>query len=289
MALLDRESTQGQRESTLFDRESTQAHRESTLFDRESTQGHRESTSASTSVGGGVGVATARGTVLGHLALQYAPGDERPARRLLELLGCTLVDNGPDPGRDGFCTVLINGADANYAENLMFLSQMKPEQAAIETAIRSALRPGHPDEDPAVAAYRHSVEAKPESISHIGFRYPRLEDVEAVVAALEAATAPGGELDGRATVVKYRPSPGGASPADDAAVAAAAAASTLFDGTEHLSFAKHWIQCFVRTDLCGFGILAFGSIFEIDFVFDPFFDEPPDFRIRRQSEETAGA
>ena len=47
------------------------------------------------------------------------------------------------------------------------------------------------------------------------------------------------------------------------------------------SFAPYWIQCFVTTDLCGFGILAFGSIFELDFVFEPFFSEPPTFGRRR--------
>ena len=39
------------------------------------------------------------------MALHYLPGDEAAARRLLEHLGCTLVDNGPKPGEDGFCTV----------------------------------------------------------------------------------------------------------------------------------------------------------------------------------------
>ena len=59
---------------------------------------------------------------VGHLALHYAPGDERPARRLLELLGCTLLDNGPRPGEDGFCSVLVDGPTATFAENLMFLN-----------------------------------------------------------------------------------------------------------------------------------------------------------------------
>src|SRR6478672_671098 len=89
-----------------------------------------------------------RQAVIGHLALHYMPGDEHKARRLLELLGCTLVDNGPAPGSDGFCTVLVSGDDANYADNIMFLSGVTPEQAAVEDAIRSGLRAGEPDEDP---------------------------------------------------------------------------------------------------------------------------------------------
>ena len=47
---------------------------------------------------------------IGHLALHYRPGDEGQARRLFDLLGCTLVQNGPSPGTDGFSTVVIDGS-----------------------------------------------------------------------------------------------------------------------------------------------------------------------------------
>jgi len=60
------------------------------------------------------------GRALGHLALYYAPGDMEASRRLLQDLGCTLVENGPRPGRDGFCTVLVDDATANYADNILF-------------------------------------------------------------------------------------------------------------------------------------------------------------------------
>ena len=43
------------------------------------------------------------------------------------------------------------------------------------------------------------------------------------------------------------------------------------------AFANHWVQCFVRTDLFGYGILAFGQTIELDVVFDPFFAQPPTF------------
>ena len=227
----------------------------------------------------GVDIAT-RQAVLGHLALHYMPGDEHKARRLLELMGCTLVDNGPSPGADGFCTVLVNGSDANYADNIMFLSAVTPEQAAVEAAIRDALQAGGRREDPAVGKLRESMAVKPESTSHIGLRFRNLEELEQTLAGIEAAAAPGGELEGRIQLVKYPPRPG-----DDAAasatVAERVAASTAFSGGEPPSFAPYWIQCFVTTDLCGFGILAFGSTFELDYVFDPFFKEPPTFGRRR--------
>lgn len=215
--------------------------------------------------------------VLGHMALHYLPGDEQPARRLLELLGCTLVDNGPAPGEDGFCTVLVDGASANHADNVLFLSRVGDAQLEVEQAIRSALGVGDAAEAPAVAGLREKAVAAPESVSHLGIRYTSLDDLERVLAGLEAAAAPGGELHGRISVVKYR-----ARPDKDAGVDARMAASPAFTGDERPAFADHWIQCFVRTDLCGFGVLAFGHTFELDYVFEPFFAAvPPVFGTRR--------
>ena len=53
------------------------------------------------------------------------------------------------------------------------------------------------------------------------------------------------------------------------------AASPAFTGDEPRAFANYWIQCFVKTDLFGYGILAFGQTIELDYVFEPFFAEPP--------------
>jgi hypothetical protein len=215
--------------------------------------------------------------VLGHLALHYAPGDERPARRLLELFGCKLVDNGPAPGSDGFCTVVVDRATGNFADNIMFLSRVGDAQLQLEEAIRAGLRIGGQDESTAVGDFRAKRVSAPESTSHIGFRYRSFETLEHVLADVEAAGAPGGELEGRIEVTKYRARPG-LDPSIDERIAA----SPMFDGTEKPAFADYWVQCFVTTDLCGFGVLAFGHTFELDFVFEPFFLHPPTFGTPRQ-------
>lgn len=212
----------------------------------------------------------------GHLALQYMPGDEAPARQLLQLLGCTLVDNGPDPGRDGFCTVLVNAADANHADNIFFLGKVSDHQLPIEQAIRDALGVDAAAPSELVANYRARVLAAPESISHIGIRYGSFAELERVLHAVEAATAPGGALAGRAALVKYRARPDVDPVADETM-----AASSAFTGEERPAFANGWVQCFVRTDVLGFGILALGHTFELDFVFDSFFDAPPSFGTRK--------
>jgi hypothetical protein len=220
-------------------------------------------------------------TVLGHLALHYGPGDEHQARRLLELFGCKLVDNGPAPGSDGFCTIVVDQATGNFADNIMFLSRLSDSQLELERAIRAGVRMGEREESTAVGEFRAKRVTAPESTSHIGFRYRSFETLEGVLADIEAAGAPGGELAGRIQLTKYRARPG-----LDPSVDERMAASPMFDGTEKPAFADYWVQCFVSTDLCGFGILAFGHTFELDFVFDPFFLRPPSFGTPRQA--TAG-
>ena len=90
--------------------------------------------------------------------------------------------------------------------------------------------------------------------------------------AVEADPRQGGPLHGRVELTKYR-----ARPDLDPAVDERMAASPLFTGDEHHAFADYWIQCFVKTDLFGYGILAFGQTIELDYVFEPFFAQPPKF------------
>lgn len=208
----------------------------------------------------------AQSKVLGHLALHYAPGNERAARRLLELMGATLVDNGPDPGNDGFCTILLDGVTGNHADNIMFMSPSRPQQVALEEAIKTAV-PAQAIDD-----YLASTKTNPESISHIGIRYASLDRLEEVLAGLKQASGPGGELEGKIDFKMYRARRG-----LDAGVDARMDASPVFSGDEPEAFANYWIQCFVKTDIVGFGLLAFGQIFELDYVFEPFFAEPPSF------------
>ena len=211
-------------------------------------------------------------TTLGHLALHYAEGDEALARRLLTLLGCTLVDNGPNPGHDGFCTVLLDADSATHADNMMFLSRLSPAQVALEDAIREQLGIGTADQAEPVTAFALLKERTPELAAHIGIRFGSLEALEQTLVALEDESGPGGSLHGRVELTKYRPQPGA-----DADVDARIAASPAFTGDEKGSYGDHWIQCFVKTDLFASGILAFGQTIELDYVFEPFFAAPPKF------------
>jgi hypothetical protein len=210
---------------------------------------------------------------IGHLALHYGPGDQQGARRLLELCGCTLMDNGPSPGNDGFCTVLLDGTTASHAENLMFLSPVGKAQLDLEEAIAKGLRIGSDDEDPAAALFTQFKYDKPESSAHIGIRYASFESLEDTVMALEKAAKPGGELAGRLEITKFK-APPGLDPEVDRRIAA----SPIFTEDTLPSFAKWWVQIFVRTNLFAHGLLSFGQTIELDYVFEPFYSHlPPKF------------
>jgi hypothetical protein len=93
-----------------------------------------------------------------------------------------------------------------------------------------------------------------------------------VLIGIEADAREGGPLHGRVALTRYRARRG-----LDAAVDARMDASPAFTGNEAEAFADHWIQCFVTTDLFGYGLVALGQTIELDFVFEPFFAAPPHF------------
>lgn len=197
---------------------------------------------------------------LGHTALYYRPGHEAAARRLFEDMGCRLVDNGPRPGEDGFCSVLLDGDTADHADNLLFLAAMGADQLQLEEAIQGL----------DAAALDDKLRDWPEASSHIGIRFLTFEALEQALLAIERDAAPGGVLDGHVQLTKFTVRPG-----LDAEVDARVAASPAFTGDERPAFVDHWVQCFVRTDL--FGRLTSAQTIELDHVFEPFFAQVPKF------------
>ena len=77
--------------------------------------------------------------MLGHLALYYRPGEEAAARTLFTDLGCELVDNGPRPGDDGFCSAVVDGATANHHDNVVYLARMGEAQWELEQRVAELL------------------------------------------------------------------------------------------------------------------------------------------------------
>jgi len=201
---------------------------------------------------------------LGHLALYYRPGVEEAARTLLSDLGCQLVDNGRAPGRDGFATVLLDGARATHCDNLVYIAKMHEEQLQVEKALEETLRQLGLDE-----SWR-GISDEPEFRPHLGIRFHTMEALEESLLAVESHAAPGGPLDGHVSVRKFKARPG-----LDAATDARMAASPAFTGDERPAFVDHLVQCFVRNDL--FGNLTSGGVIELDYAFPPFLERVPSF------------
>jgi hypothetical protein len=202
--------------------------------------------------------------VLGHVALYYRPGEEVAARTLLADLGCELVDNGPRPGEDGFCSALVDPGTANHHDNVVYVARMGEAQWALEQQIDEILRTDAGD------ALRARLAEWPESGPHMGLKYESLDDLEAAIGAIVGHAAPGGPLDGKVTVTRYRARPG-----LDADTDARIAASTVFTADDRTAFGDHIVQIFVRTTL--FGALTSASTIELDYAFPPFYDRIPTF------------
>ena len=207
---------------------------------------------------------------IGHVAMHYRPGDEAPARRLFELLGCTLVDNGPDPGNDGFCSIVVSGDDWNYVDDMLYLSKASAQQVALDDAVADALGAGGDDQHPALTAWEDLRGEWPETATHVGIRFRSLDDVERAVAAVQSAGAPGGELEGRVSVSWFRARKGKLPEID-----ARMEASPVFGDDDRSAFSDFGVQCFVRTNLFAAGLLTFGQLIELDYYFDPAFAEAP--------------
>jgi hypothetical protein len=212
------------------------------------------------------------GTRMGHLALHYRPGEETLARLLLEDIGCTLVDNGPEPGQDGFCTALFDDTEPTFCDNQIFLSALDATQVELEDALAEQLGLFTDGQHPAATAWFEKRRRRAEVFAHFGIRYGSMEQLERTLADLERDSAPGGPLEGRVLVEKRVPAPG-----HSGAVDARIAASPAFEGDEPSGPAEHWVQCRFVTDVVGFGLLCMGSEFELDYVFEDFFATPASF------------
>ncbi len=201
---------------------------------------------------------------MGHLALYYLPGHELAARTLLADIGCALVDNGWAPGRDGFCTAVLDEPTATHSDNLVYLSKMHDEQVRIEKALGQTLN------ELGMGESWRDISGSPEIRPHFGIRFHTMEALEESLLALERDASTGGPLQEHVKILKFRARPG-----LDSATDARMAASPAFQGDERPGFANYLVQCFIRTDV--FGNLTSAGLIELDYAFPPFFERIPTF------------
>jgi len=179
-----------------------------------------------------------RGRLLNHVETLYQRGERELAIRFVETLGCTVVDTDARVGETG-STILYAFPDPKEQDrlnNVIYMSEIRPAQQALEDALRPLLRA----DGPAARAFEGYVEralARPHGIPHFGIRYPSFESLERTLVALEQKIA--GEFKDR---VRF---------------------SQIVRPDHAASMTDELIQAFVYTDVIVSGLFSVGQLIEL--------------------------
>jgi hypothetical protein len=120
-----------------------------------------------------------RGKLLNHVETLYRPGERRLAIELAEALGCAITDTGfKGDGVDTFLAVHPNPDDRNGQNNVFYMSQVRPEQLALEERLKRLS--ADPDFASDLERYREAARTKPFGVPHFALRYRSGKDVEEV-------------------------------------------------------------------------------------------------------------
>jgi hypothetical protein len=172
---------------------------------------------------------------LNHVELVYRPGERALAARVLELLGCRVMDTGGT-----FLSAFVDAGTDDFLNNALYASEVTPEQWELDRSLLEAFaRDGDDELGAAGRAYLHRLTNEPQRSFHFGIRFPELEQLEASLAAIEAAGRDDPELAGRVAVSGvFRPGDAGA-------------------------YTDLMVQAFVKTDVLASGLLALGQHVEL--------------------------
>ena len=170
---------------------------------------------------------------LNHVELVYRPGERELARRVFELLGMRVVDNGGE-----WMLALIDPCVGDASNNACYASQVTPEQWTLEQSLASVMVSGDSEVGTAAQAYADKVQAEPQHSFHFGIRYLEREDFDATLDRFRgSATDP--QLAGRVSLLG------------------------VYDPSEPGAYAPGMFQAFVRTDVVAGGLLALGQLVEL--------------------------
>jgi hypothetical protein len=162
---------------------------------------------------------------LNHVELVYRPTERELAKRVLDVLGCRSVDRGGT-----WFTSFIAAGGADWSNNVLYASEVTPEQWAFEQALAAGVER---------VAYLDRLQREPQRSCHFGIRLADEATLDATCARVRQAGADGGELAGRIRLAGvFRPGDAGA------------VADTM-------------VQAFVWTDVVASGLLTLGQHIEL--------------------------
>ena len=132
------------------------------------------------------GIGAYTGALLGHIETLYRPGERLLAIELAEALGCTIKDTGfKGDGVETFLAAHPNCDDLNPQLNAFYMSQIRPEQLAVEQRLQQFA-----EQDQAFATqlelYRQAARTKPFGVPHFALRYQAGELVQQAEARINA-------------------------------------------------------------------------------------------------------
>ncbi len=116
------------------------------------------------------GIADYHGALLSHVETLYRPGERKLAIELVEALGCSITDTGfKGDGVDTFLAVHPNPNDPDPQSNVFYMSQIRPEQFAVEERLKqfSETEAGFAAQ---LNAYRDAARTKPFGVPHFALR-----------------------------------------------------------------------------------------------------------------------
>lgn len=135
-------------------------------------------------------IADYSGNLLNHVEALYRPGERALAIELAETLGCAISDTGfKGDGDSTFLAVHPNPDDRNAQNNAFYMSEMRPEQAALEEHLR-ALGAGDARLAGLLTDYRAVARSKPFGVPHFSIRYADAALLERAALRIETDLIP---------------------------------------------------------------------------------------------------
>ena len=181
-------------------------------------------------------VVDARGRLLNHVELVYRPGERKLAGRLFEQLGCSVLETGGP-----FLVIQVQPESGDVLNNVLYASEVTPEQWSFETRLREALAAGGPLGE-SFRGFEAERSRAPQRTTHFGIRMASAAQLEETLERLRTLRDP--DLDGRLRICGvFRPGDPG-------------------------SLSETLIQAFVQTDVCAAGLLALGQHIELQAQLD---------------------